>query len=48
MDSTYEELELVKEGICQPCKGVFYFHDFGCYEKCEEFQKELIESRKEN
>lgn len=45
---TYEEIELVKESVCDGCKGVFYIHESGCYERCEAFQEELERARRES
>lgn len=47
-DITYKELELIKESICEACRGLFYIDETGCYERCEEFQKELETIRKED
>ena len=44
-DLTYEEIETIKESVCDGCKGVFYTYETGCYEKCEIFQEELNELR---
>lgn len=47
-ETTYEEIELTKESICDGCKGVLYLHESGCYERCEAFQEELKEAREES
>ena len=44
---TFDEIELVKEGLCEACKGEFWMHETGCYEKCEAFQKEAAQIAKE-
>jgi len=41
IELTYDDIELTKESVCNGCKGEFYLHETGCYEKCEEFQEEL-------
>jgi len=38
---TYDEIELIKESICDGCMGMFYMHALGCYEDCEAFQEEV-------
>ena len=43
---TYDEIELMKEGVCDGCKGLFTLHETGCYERCEPFQEELEEGRR--
>lgn len=43
MNLTYDEINLVAEGVCEGCKGAFYLHDSGCYERCEAFQAEAAE-----
>jgi len=42
---TYDELEQIKESICDGCKGLFTIHETGCYMDCELFQEELKEMR---
>jgi len=42
---TYEEIQSVKEGVCDGCKGLSTLHETGCYERCEPFQEELEEMR---
>ena len=40
---TYEEINLVAEGVCDACKGAHWMHDSGCYEHCGAFQEEAAE-----
>jgi hypothetical protein len=42
-EPTYDEIELIKEDVCDGCKGVFHLHETGCYEICEGFQKSYAE-----
>ena len=42
---TYDEIEQIKESVCDGCKGLFTLHETGCYERCEAFQGELNETR---
>jgi hypothetical protein len=42
---TYDEIELIKQGVCDGCKGLFTLHETGCYMRCEPFQEELKETR---
>ena len=42
---TYDEIELIKQGVCDGCKGLFTLHETECYEQCEPFQEELKEVR---
>ena len=44
-DITYEEIEEIRYSVCDGCKGAFYIHETGCYERCEPFQEELKEMR---
>jgi len=44
----YDEIELIKESVCDGCKGLFYLHETGCYETCEAFQEALEELRRES
>jgi len=44
---TYEEIECIREGYCEGCKGVTWIHETGCYEDCEAFAEKLAELRKE-
>jgi len=37
---TYEEIELIKESVCDGCKGLFWLHETECYKNCEDFQDE--------
>lgn len=46
-DLTYDEIELVRESVCDGCKGVLFIHETECYEKCELFQEELQRARDE-
>jgi len=39
---TYEDIELIKELVCDGCKGAYCLHETGCYERCEGFQKEMV------
>ena len=41
---TYEELELMRDGYCEGCKGSPFS---GCWERCEGFQGELKSIREE-
>lgn len=40
---TYDEIELMKESVCDGCKGLFTLHETGCYEGCKAFQDEWDE-----
>ena len=42
---TYDEIEQIKESVCDGCKGLFILHETGCYEGCKAFQDELKETR---
>jgi len=42
-----EEIELMKGGYCEGCKGVLFIHETGCYEKCSGFINKLKNIRKE-
>lgn len=44
---TYDEIELIRESVCDGCKGVFTLHETGCYERCELFHEELQTIREE-
>ena len=44
-DITYDEIELIKESVCDGCKGLYTIHETGCYRKCEPFKKGLEEIR---
>lgn len=46
-EPTYDEIELIKEGYCEACKGMFFMHETECYEECEGFADELKEIRGE-
>jgi len=46
-DLTYGEIELMRESVCDGCKGVLFIHETGCYERCELFQEELETVREE-
>ena len=46
MSPTRDEIELIKESVCDGCKGLYTIHETGCYERCEPFQEELKEMRK--
>lgn len=46
-EPTYDEIELIKEGYCEACKGMFFMHETECYEECEGFADELNETRRE-
>ena len=46
-EPTYEEIELMKGGYCEGCKGVLFIHETGCYEKCSGFINKLKNIRKE-
>lgn len=42
-DLTHEELEFIKEGICEPCKGDIWFWDSDCRYDCEGFRDEALQ-----
>ena len=42
-DLTFDEIQALKEGICEGCKGVLWMEDTGCYETCEMVRDELKE-----
>jgi len=42
-EPTYGEIEQIRESLCDGCKGAYYLHETGCYERCEAFQEELNE-----
>jgi len=46
-DLTYDEIQEIKESVCDGCKGLYIIHETGCYVRCEHFQKELQEEREE-
>lgn len=43
-EPTYEELESMRDGSCDGCKGSPFS---GCWERCEDFQEELLRERNE-
>jgi len=47
-EPTYDEIEIVREGICDGCKGVTWIHETGCYKDCEAFAEDLAELREES
>jgi len=39
-----EAFQMTKEGFCEACKGQFYMVDAGCYESCEGFIEDYLET----
>ncbi len=44
---TYEELVLVKENVCEDCKGKRLAIESDCWQHCDGFQAELEELKHE-
>jgi len=44
-DITHNEIEDIRNSVCDGCKGYLWIYDTGCYERCEVFQAEFKEMR---
>ena len=47
MTPNYDEIEQIKQGLCEGCNGLYVIHETGCYKNCKPFQDELREIRED-